>query len=615
MISSGVEYIEDEPIVTTSLMVLLSLSFYICSRAANIWRQRKNPIKIELAANHKDHLLLSVFYLAPMILSLVFIFYSFFDRVYSDIFSWWFFSPISLMITAGYTYFFYRSVFLQNMEVESDISFINQLQNTYSERIKAYFIALMLTTAFLVTFYAGNFVDFKGLIGIAVLDITILYLISLRILFALIFWLFSFTPTLGETISAYKTLVLNIKQKGKQPFKNTLNRIQLVSSLFLCLLFLLVFINFKWTNRGYKKVIELELEAVKGDIERMPVSTYIAKWLDDKSREKENIYLVAGQGGGSRAGFWTGSALLTLDTITNHEFRNNCLAISTVSGSSLGAGIYLNNKSKLEVDDLSGFYNKDFISISLIDLLFIDPWQRILGAKAKYLFWLKNEKNRNEKLIKQEQQYLDEKKLESLWYYENFDIVNKTTDVSYKNGPLFIPNTYDIKNKVKSVISPVDFNENFIHNDLLDSLLTRKNVAPKTISNGQAINLSQMFPFFSQSASIDSTFQFFDGGVYDNSGLSTIRDIYSILSPLRDKYAKERKIFVVYLKNGIETKNEISYSNIGAVSKASMGSIFSAATKRQFKKLDAALNSNGDTLITDFKNERVHVNLNNCYWQ
>ena len=48
------------------------------------------------------------------------------------------------------------------------------------------------------------------------------------------------------------------------------------------------------------------------------------------------IVLVAGEGGGSRAGFWFSQNMIDLDDATNGKFREHVFSISTVSGSTVG---------------------------------------------------------------------------------------------------------------------------------------------------------------------------------------------------------------------------------------------------------------------------------------
>jgi len=95
-------------------------------------------------------------------------------------------------------------------------------------------------------------------------------------------------------------------------------------------------------------------------------------------------YLIAGQGGGSRAGATIFSFLSMLDP----AIQDNIFAISTVSGSSSGAGYYLSLKEYLRQEKnstcipigrsdinnkmLKTLYQHDLISVSLFKLLFTD---------------------------------------------------------------------------------------------------------------------------------------------------------------------------------------------------------------------------------------------------
>jgi len=186
----------------------------------------------------------------------------------------------------------------------------------------------------------------------------------------------------------------------------------------------------------------------------MHLTKYITGWLNQRKKNTANIYLVAGQGGGSRAGFWTSAILSRLDELSkddyNTSFYNNCLALSTVSGSSVGASLFLNAKKariqdKLHVDstivstnDLEKFFSKDYFSSSVFRLFYLNPIQKIVPVPIM-------DKNRNERLIKEESQAFDkffDKKLKRNIYNSDFNIVWDTTKKF--NHPLLIPNTYNI---------------------------------------------------------------------------------------------------------------------------------------------------------------------------
>ena len=91
------------------------------------------------------------------------------------------------------------------------------------------------------------------------------------------------------------------------------------------------------------------------------MAQYFDGWIINKNLTcDDTIVLVAGQGGGSRAGAWLS---MNLDSMAKKDptFKNRLFAMSTVSGSTSGANMLL-NKWYLES---KGIYPKDDYQSSL----------------------------------------------------------------------------------------------------------------------------------------------------------------------------------------------------------------------------------------------------------
>ena len=191
-------------------------------------------------------------------------------------------------------------------------------------------------------------------------------------------------------------------------------------------------------------------------------------------------------------------------------------------------------------------------------------------------------------------------------------IRDRTKDNLDLKHPIILYNSYNVKEKKKSVISPVKIynSGDSPFEELLDNYKSTK-----SMSYGTASNLSQMFPVMSASATINDN-QYFDGGIYDNSGLSTIREIYSVLARKRDIISPEKKIVILYLENSRinlseEDKSFFKINNsIKTLVQAASGSIFHASSVKHKSKLMSKLNSYGDTLRTDIYLEAGKVELN-----
>ena len=113
---------------------------------------------------------------------------------------------------------------------------------------------------------------------------------------------------------------------------------------------------------------------------------YITGWLDNRQKELNtdsfDVYIVAGQGGGSRGAYWFSKIMTEMDAVTEGAFRRQCLAMSTVSGSSVGAqgivalwdSVPFNAKNNERI--LSKFSHNalqhNFLSGNLADVFFKD---------------------------------------------------------------------------------------------------------------------------------------------------------------------------------------------------------------------------------------------------
>jgi hypothetical protein len=94
------------------------------------------------------------------------------------------------------------------------------------------------------------------------------------------------------------------------------------------------------------------------------VETYMERWLLDRadlitnSNKKLPVFIVSGQGGGSRAGYWMAKTMMKLDSVSP-GFHRQCLAFSTVSGSSFGvtSTLAIWNEKKQRHEQNSTNYN------------------------------------------------------------------------------------------------------------------------------------------------------------------------------------------------------------------------------------------------------------------
>ncbi|MGR9159706.1 hypothetical protein [Rhizobium leguminosarum] len=97
------------------------------------------------------------------------------------------------------------------------------------------------------------------------------------------------------------------------------------------------------------------------------------------------IIFIASEGGASRAGYWTATAMSKLEEATGGEFSKHVFAISSISGGSLGVGGFIASLDDgNSVSDgtfarkVSDFVGRDYLSPTLAGALFPDLLQRFL---------------------------------------------------------------------------------------------------------------------------------------------------------------------------------------------------------------------------------------------
>ncbi len=145
---------------------------------------------------------------------------------------------------------------------------------------------------------------------------------------------------------------------------------------------------------------------------RESLENYMEQWFEkrkelvnDNSNTKYPIYLIAGEGGGSRAGLWYSNFMIKMDHWTNGQFSKNTFATSTVSGSSVGASLLAKayraahdlgaDRQDLLIDTVAiNFFSHNFLSGSIFDLFFLDFVRRFQ--------WFPTRSGRNLRLQKEE---------------------------------------------------------------------------------------------------------------------------------------------------------------------------------------------------------------------
>jgi hypothetical protein len=278
---------------------------------------------------------------------------------------------------------------------------------------------------------------------------------------------------------------------------------------------------------------------------RKSMDVYFKNWLAqnhgitaDGSDKDLTIYLVSGPGGGSRAATWFYLTMKELDSIYGDKFYKNVFSISTVSGSTSGANMYLAEKH-LNFPNKPGsaqlardIYSKNYFSSTFFGLLIGDGVEGTLGR------FTKQTRNRNYYFQKEEMnafikaynaQGKDRERVRR--YFEN-DMMYAYQNQSF---PLFFINTTIIDFGKRGIFSPVRLDDVSIGVDLYGRYAAGKN--RHGLPMVTCVNQSQAFPLINSYDYLEGTGRFCDGGLYDNSGCSTTLEIYQALR----KYIKIHK--------------------------------------------------------------------------
>ncbi|KMQ61372.1 hypothetical protein ACM46_15190 [Chryseobacterium angstadtii] len=354
---------------------------------------------------------------------------------------------------------------------------------------------------------------------------------------------------------------------------------------------------------------------------------YKRRGPDPKTGELE-VFLVSGQGGGSRAAYWFMSNMFELDS-HRKDFYKNLYSISTVSGSSSGAQMFLASKEhyrlseKAKRDVARNIYTRNYLSGALYGLLIGDFFETIAG-----LFGMQ-ERDRNFYFQMEEQKaFLEAHKKVKVWsakdsvkYFFSRDYMYYYNRKKSKyNIPLFFLNSAIVENGKKAVFSPVQLNapidivNNGISNDYALFTLYEDAYgiyrkcdwsANKEIPMSACVNASQSFPLINAYSFLHGVGRLTDGGFFENSGTSTTQEIYTALK----KYVNENKLPVKFtminiLNSKTDSDHAVNYSRASILNTATaiLNNPFKGhevLAVKQLHKQVVLMNSDGkDRIIT-----------------
>jgi hypothetical protein len=361
---------------------------------------------------------------------------------------------------------------------------------------------------------------------------------------------------------------------------------------------------------------------------------YIMGWLDNRQKilgkDSFDVYIVSGQGGGSRGAYWFSKIMTEMDAITEGSFRQQCLAMSTVSGSSVGAqGIVAlwdsipfskaNNDLILSKFSHNAFQH-NFLSGNLADLFFKDNMAAFWPSTGDFNPLTLGRGDRNHRLQHEEAVRINDAleggpqqvdgfanwsilkafKLDALkncstnepfwsFYYNDFN-----SDKPRYKVPLLFANSCQVQEGKRCFVSPVQNDSTLFVNtfDLTNVLIKHS----KSISLTSAANLSELFPYLSMASHLPINrrleYNFVDGGYYENYGLTTAYELIrfcadSLKTLPQYKGIRLHLIAINNSQDAVADNTIKGISQITAPVQAIMGATFGGHADHKLKEIRA----------------------------
>lgn len=155
----------------------------------------------------------------------------------------------------------------------------------------------------------------------------------------------------------------------------------------ITILFLFAMVFSRWNDNHGLRVLD-STKTVKPAFKEQFDDWYSARRSINPQKSKIPLIVVAAEGGGIRAAYWTAGVLARIQDKVPH-FSSDLFAISSVSGGSLGAAVFSSLLAEGMSDKLqqhaSRILDEDFLAPAIAAWLTGDMLQRILPFPISYL--------------------------------------------------------------------------------------------------------------------------------------------------------------------------------------------------------------------------------------
>lgn len=277
---------------------------------------------------------------------------------------------------------------------------------------------------------------------------------------------------------------------------------------------------------------------------------YIRSWLNKRKAEIDSfhirtndsfpVFIVNAYGGGIRAAAWTTLVISDLDRrfadAGIRPFQHFVLAYSGASGGTIGLSQLCAAGYCLQSDPLPGtweeLYKNDYLTPLIIGLMGRDVWNSSVGIHLC-----------PDRSVLQDNVW--EKQLSRIGIAYDSPFV-KYWDSTALHGkyevPLLFSNSYDVDSGLKAIVAPVRLSHlQFPGTIFVEDLLLQDRNTSLKLSTGAF--LSARFPVISPSGKIDEFHHFMDGGLKENSGAETSREIMEVFAKTLRQLGRSDSVF------------------------------------------------------------------------
>lgn len=325
----------------------------------------------------------------------------------------------------------------------------------------------------------------------------------------------------------------------------------------------------------------------------------IAPNVNEADTSEIPIFLVAAQGGGSRAGLWASEILNRLEIESDYKFHRQTFAITSASGGSVGASATLalwryaydadlDTAARRQLYTSFGrqMFRRNYLSSQFMQLFVNEVGKRFVSVFKDDVYDRNYEHQRHEALgFANAIRYGYEQEEEGTLYRLSQAFATGDGDslkIGKKHGkilnypmqpylsywykapqqpdtrlPLYFPITVNIQTGKPGYASPIAWNDTLFI-DAIDIISrAEKNRPGHSLAMVTATNLSQLFPVMNSYTYISGVGNFMDGGLFENMGLTLLSRIHerltkeivaapdSLIPPSVKKRLKIRVLFLI----------------------------------------------------------------------